>query len=217
MKKMLFVSLGAILLLGISLIVVNPPRTTVGATSTAASAVVYDAYNNKVPQADTVVSNSSAEHPGDSLATSTNSSTGTVVSDSSLTSQEQILYDRNGNIVPPSTDSTSTGFTGRSTVQPTTIKRLKKGQSYLSNAFTGAGMRYSGYMFGLESTRSMQIVVNKSTFTMFNTGSTDPGFITQKWNITPSGSPYTLKSLSGYIYFGVNNPVNGSTYAVKAL
>lgn len=214
MKKSVFCTLLTASLFSAVLATV-PSQSARGADTTQTESVIYDNKGNRVPTETNVNNHSIVDNAKTLDSDNTVNKTKNAQFRSSLDEDNDVttIYDKNGNKVE--LEPVAPGALVRGTAQPRTIKRLNKGQSYMSNPFSGSGMRYGGYMFGITSGKVM-ITVAKSAFTTYITGSTDPNFVVQTATLKPSGSPYTYNPLKGYIYFGVYNPVSGSTYGLKA-
>ncbi|WP_301699975.1 hypothetical protein [Lactiplantibacillus plantarum] len=76
-----------------------------------------------------------------------NSSTFT---EQSVTTEQNVIYDKDGNQVPLfDASSQEPVIEDRGPKQPTTVKRLGKGQSCQVNKFSGSRMRYGRYMGGV--------------------------------------------------------------------
>lgn len=127
-------------------------------------------------------------------------------------SGETVIYNKFGQEVKPETLFVQP----RGTTSPTTLKWLSFGSNYHSNPFSGAGTRYSGYIFGLNSTNRARLTFSLGGFACFVTDRPDPASVVNVYNMPLSGSPYTLET-AGYFYFAVDNPVNGQTYSIIPL
>ena len=145
----------------------------------------------------------------------TNATTSTPMFQSTATSQT-VIYDKNGTQVPLSDTSQKSVIQPRSLQQPTSIKWLKPSQEYQSEPFSGAGMRYSGYMFGLKGCNFAVMKVKGGNFTCFITDRAEATAVVKTAYLTVEGSPYTIES-NQFFYFGVNNPNAGQNYYVRAV
>jgi len=124
-----------------------------------------------------------------------------------------VIYDRYGEEVEL---SPSPGISVLGTQIPTSIKKLKHGESYQSNEFSGSGTRYSGYAFQIEGIDHATLTFKKGgfAFSMYNyvTGE-DMGWA----NLPLDKSPYTIVGVKQKrFYFIVDNPNKGQTYNVRA-
>ena len=127
-------------------------------------------------------------------------------------SGETVIYNKFGQEVKPETLFVQP----RGTTSPTTLKWLSFGSNYHSNPFSGAGTRYSGYIFGLNNTNKAKLNFSLGGFACFVTDRPDPASVVNVCNMPLSGSPYTLETVS-YFYFAVDNPIYGQTYSIIPL
>ena len=101
----------------------------------------------------------------------------------------------------------------RSKYQPTKVKNLRKGEGYISNAFSGSGMRYGGYIFHLEGFHIAQIYATGGNFVLYVSNHHTGVHVIQAFLLRSDRSPYTIDSYQ-WFYFGVNNPVNYQSYMI---
>ncbi len=152
-----------------------------------------------------------------------NSSTFT---EQSVATEQNVIYDKDGNQVPSydkngnqvplfDTSSQEPVIEDRGLKQPTTGKRVGKGQACEVNDFFGSGMRHGRHMGGITgNAKNVSFSEKKGAFTGYITDRPDLSAVAQYFTATSSGGPYHA-AFHGLLYFEADNPVPGPNYFMQ--